>query len=560
MSRATPVAPPIRVQARGVGYDLVHSIALVGGVACALAFSVDVLVAQPVSGSVAGTGSSPGTGRAPDTGTEADANPISAIDWLSHSLATPRSLPEPEAPVTSGIVTDVISVQPLDAPSPDGVGLLPRAVTGLPTDLWGASELSTLIRMIADFPAEPLPAIQSQFRHLMLAELAPPRGSTRDGPMLQARVDALLARGAVEQAEALLARAGSNEPELFRRTFDVGLLTGREQAACARMRAVPGITPSFPVRIFCLARTGDWPAAALTLESAKALGQLSPEEDALLAQFLDPELSEILPPTAPPSRPSPLTFRMLEAIGAPMPTATLPLAFAHSDLRHTAGWKARIEAAERLARAGALSPDVLLAIYGERQPAASGGVWQRADLVQKLLRDLDASDAEAVGNSLGPAWSAMSSAGLAVPFARSVGPKLRGIDLSGKPAQLAPRIGLLSDAYEEVALELDTAADPTIAFAASLARGLPEGDPPGATAAAIAEAFSLDAPPAGDLMTRAVWDRMGEALLMALEAIAGGADTDPSDLAEALAFLRHIGLEDTARRAALQILLLETPA
>ena len=45
----------------------------------------------------------------------------------------------------------------------------------------------------------------------------------------------------------------------------------------------------------------------------------------------------------------------LEAIGTPLPTAPLPLAFAHSDLRHTAGWKARIEAAERLVRTGAVS-------------------------------------------------------------------------------------------------------------------------------------------------------------------------------------------------------------
>ncbi|SFC71327.1 hypothetical protein [Tropicimonas isoalkanivorans] len=490
--------------------------------------------------------------------TDTSDEPISAIDWLSQSLATSRALPEPQAPVTSGIVTEPILVQPLDSPSPDGVGLLPRTVTGLPADLWGESKLEDLAAMIASFPAEPLPAVQDQFIELMMAELDPPVGSTPRGPMLQARIDALLARGAVTEAEALLERASSDEPELFRRAFDVGLLTGREQAACARMRAVPGITPSFPVRIFCLARTGDWPAAALTLESAKALGQLSPEQDALLAQFLDPGLSEILPPTATPSRPSPLTFRMLEAIGAPMPTASLPLAFAHSDLRHTAGWKARIESAERLARAGVLAPHVLLAIYGEREPAASGSVWERAELVQRLQHDLDAGDAAAVSASLPPAWEAMTASGLAVPFAKAFGQRLSALELEGPAAGLAPRIGLLSDGFEAVADTVDPTDD--LAFAASIARGTPEGDPPGRLGAAIAEGLTADAPTTGELAERAAGNHLGEALILALEILADGSESDPNDLAEALAFLRGVGLEDTARRAALQILLLDGEA
>ncbi|SNS79103.1 hypothetical protein [Tropicimonas sediminicola] len=480
--------------------------------------------------------------------------PISAIDWLSHSLAQPRELPSTEAPITNGIVTESISVQPLDDPSPDGVGLLPVSVTGLPPDLWGVSEVATLAPMIAAFPAEPLPAVQDQFRQLMLAELNPPKGSAPAGPMLQARVDALLARGAVEEAEALLERAGSNDPQLFRRTFDVALLTGREQAACARMRAVPGITPSFPVRIFCLARTGDWNAAALTLESAKALGQLSPEEDALLAQFLDPELSEFLPPVDPPARPSPLSFRMLEAIGTPLPTAPLPLAFAHSDLRHTAGWKARIEAAERLARAGVLSPSVLLAVYGERQPAASGGVWDRADLVQQVQKDLAARDADALETSLPRAWKAMTSAGLGVPFARAIGSSLDELELSGAAAAIAPQIGLLSDDYEAAALDMEP-SDPKLAFAASIARGLPGTPPPDLLSEAIATGFSAPPSETGDMAARAAENRLGEALLLALDTLAGGAEADPADLSAALAFLRSNGLEDTARRAALQILL-----
>lgn len=500
------------------------------------------------------------TVSAQETAPASDDDPISAIDWLSDSLAHPPSLPMGEAPVTEGIVTEDITVQPLDAPSPDGVGLLARAVTGLPANLWGSSDLDTLIRMIAAFPTEPLPAVQDQFRRIMLAELDPPLGTNPKAPLLQARVDALLARGAVEEAEALVERASSDEPELFRRAFDLGLLTGREQAACARMRARPGLSPSFPVRIFCLARTGDWAAAALTLESANALGQLTAEDDALLAQFLDPELSEILPPTAVPTRPSPLTFRMLEAIGSPVPTAPLPLAFAHSDLRPTAGWKARVEAAERLARNGAVPPELLMAVYGERAPAASGGVWDRVAAVQAFDAALKAMDTDVVAETLPDAWERMRAAGLALPFARIFAPAL--LKLEEDPNPLALRLGLLSDNYEAVALDAASSPSRELDFAVAIARG----NAPDATAMtpreeAIAAAFAQPAPPLPpELSTLATEGRFGEALLTALSEIAPGAEADPADLTGALAFLRAIGLEDTARRAALQILLLEPAA
>ena len=63
---------------------------------------------------------------------------------------------------------------------------------------------------------------------------------------------------------------------------------------------------------------------------------------------------------------------------------TLPLAFAHAELRDTAGWKSQIESAERLARAGVIAPNVLLGLYTERLPAASGGVWDRAAAFQRF--------------------------------------------------------------------------------------------------------------------------------------------------------------------------------
>ena len=63
------------------------------------------------------------------------------------------------------------------------------------------------------------------------------------GVLLLARIDKLLDIGALDQAAGAARRGGPEEPELFRRAFDVALLTGTEDRACVTMRAT---TRSWP--------------------------------------------------------------------------------------------------------------------------------------------------------------------------------------------------------------------------------------------------------------------------------------------------------------------------
>ncbi|WP_289460539.1 hypothetical protein, partial [Klebsiella pneumoniae] len=69
---------------------------------------------------------------------------------------------------------------------------------------------------------------------------------------------------------------------------DVSLLTGDENQACTFLKSAASLSPTLTTRVFCLARQGDWTAAALTLRTAQALGKISPAEDSLLTRFLDP--------------------------------------------------------------------------------------------------------------------------------------------------------------------------------------------------------------------------------------------------------------------------------
>ncbi len=484
--------------------------------------------------------------------------PLSAIDWLSKSVATPAAVVAPEAPTAApgGALPAAVTTSVLGGPNPDAAGLLATAVTGLPHDLWGLGSTTEVGRAIAVERSGALPALRGLLLTLLLAEAEAPADSAGRGTLLLARIDKLLEIGALDQAEALIAASGSGGPDLFRRAFDIAMLTGTEDRSCEAMQKTPDLAPTFPARIFCLARSGDWNAAALSLRTGQALGQITAEEDALLSRFLDPDLYEGEPQLDPPEPLTPLTWRMLEAIGEAPPTNVLPLAFSHADLREASGWKARIEAAERLSRAGVVEPNLLLGLYTERKPSASGGVWDRAEAFQRIETALTARDPMAAAATLAPAWQRMAEAELEVPFATLFAGELARLPLPPEVQALSFRIALLGPDYE-VAATAHQPADATEAFLIGLARGDLSGlVPPDSLARAIAPAFA-EAPLAADLQALLDEKRLGEAILAAIDRIDRGVTGDLRGVTEGLALLRHVGLEDIARRTALELMLLE---
>ncbi|MGR3626799.1 MAG: hypothetical protein ACU0A0_11015, partial [Limimaricola sp.] len=391
----------------------------------------------------------------------------------------------------------------------------------------------------------------------------PPADADAQGTLFLARIDRLLQMGALEPAAEMLVEAGPDDPERFRRWFDTALLTGEETRACHAMRDKPTIAPTLPARIFCLARGGDWQAAALTLNSARALGDVTDAEDAMLSRFLDPDLYEGEPPLETPEPLSPLVYRLLEAVGEAKPASSLPRAFSHANLRPTKAWRAQIEAAERLARHGAIEPAQLFGIYTDRVPAASGGLWDRASAVQAFDGALRAGDADAVAETLPDVWEAMREARLGTPFAQQYAPQIAEMPLGEAMAGIVFEIGLLGPDYEAVALE-HTPRNARDALLVALARGMPEearpeSPPEDPIPLALMRGFTDQAPP--ETLARMIEeDRAGEVILRAISLIDEGRAGDTGALAEGLATLRAVGLEDPARRIALQLLLLEYPA
>ncbi|MGB3242901.1 MAG: hypothetical protein WBB25_00085, partial [Sulfitobacter sp.] len=295
--------------------------------------------------------------------------------------------------------------------------------------------------------------------------------------------------------------------------------------------------------------------AALTLGSAKALELLPAEKLDLLDHFLNPDIFEDAAPMRPPRKMDPLSFRMFETIGESLPTGNLPRAYAVADLRDIAGWKAQLEAAERLTRAGALPDNRLLGLYTDRKPAASGGIWDRVEALQRFETALSTNSEDAVGKTLPPVWRAMKSAELETAFAGLFYERLQSLDLKGTAARITFEIGLLSPQYETAARSAPD--DPETAFLRSIAMGEPStGRPQDALNAAVFDGFTT-AVPRAELVSKAQEQQLGESILRLLSMLEDGAQGDAPALRDALATLRALGLEDTARRAALQTLLLE---
>ncbi|SCX98641.1 hypothetical protein [Paracoccus tibetensis] len=464
--------------------------------------------------------------------------PLSASDWLSGSVRGPQressawrpgdDAPPPRRPAQPQPVAETGEVGPvqvtrLDQGDPDSTGTLTPRRAGLPPDLWQGSDPEELAQMLLATPAR-LQAMQALMKRVLTAQLLPPaaaagaeaNGKPRKGQLFLARADRLLDMGALDEAQALLLAAGPGEPEVFRRLFDIALLEGDEIRACAIMNGTPGIAPSFAARIFCLAQTGDWAAAAVSLHGAESLGLIDERQAIMLTHFLDDAFVDTDDMLEGAERMTPLDFRIHEAIGQPLPTPTLPVAFAQSDLRMNSGFKARLEAAERLARSGAIPAARLRAIYGEQRPAASGGVWERAAVMRTLEAALQTGE---LSQALPRAFDEFRAAGMADLLAAMVAPDLpEAYPGDGRAAELA---GLLR-----------------------LWHGLPSG-----LAVTPAPELAAEAPPLPET-------RLGEALLTAMADVDAALEGDLARAGRGIAMLRALGLLEDAKRAETQITLL----
>lgn len=490
--------------------------------------------------------------------------PLSAIDWLQQALEAPLPqtplpeealLPELQQDAPTVPVTEVVTA-PLASDMLDVTGLFTAERAGLPRDLWASSPRSEVIAAIAALPTDTLPSATRLTLRLLLAEFAPPMDDMPDSrdALLAARIDKLVALGALEQAGQLLAAIPEPSAALAARGFDIALLLGEEDRACAQMRGRITAAQSHAAQIFCRARGGDWQGAHSMLMVVRSLALIPEAEAALLARFLEEE-EEDLAPTAPPQITA-LGWRIMEALGDPVTTSGLPVAYAHADLRGTSGWRAQLDAAERLTRAGVLQPNRLHGLYTQRRAAASGGLWERVRAVQALERAKSAGDPTAVAAALQDAWPLFVEVELETAFAQTYAASLAGLPLTGTAGEILWKLLVLAQEDPARAAELAPASGQgPLVMALVTGAALPLQ---GATtlATALRNAFANEAPPA-DVQARLDAGAAGLVLLDALGLLAHAALGDVQAASDAVHSLRALGLEDAARQSAIELLLLE---
>ncbi|MEP6067524.1 MAG: hypothetical protein ABJ246_16910 [Paracoccaceae bacterium] len=479
--------------------------------------------------------------------------PLSVIDWLDQQVATPATIQSD--PVAQTGLTPDVTVTPLDGTTTRVVGLVPSSVTGLPSDLWTGTGTAILVRQLNKMTLPRLPAAQSLLFSLVLGEALPPAGD--NGAFDLARIDTLIRMGALEPALALLEIAGPDQSAAhFERYRDLQLISGETEQMCERLIENPNLANDPGLDVYCHARSGDYETAVLLYGTSNALGLYDTQKSNALARFLDPDLFEGKPALPQPQTPDALMFALFDAEGERLTTRSWPRIYAHADLNPRAGWKSQLEAAERLAETGALPENRLLGLYTSRQPAASGGIWDRVRAVQRLDQAVRARSVTAVTKTLPAAWAAARAARIERPIAALFAEPLQNVPITGSVAERAFELMLISPLYENAAT-----AFPTMAQANPVARGLAAGNLQDVSGNGPIEQSLIDAftrtPADADIMRTARDGALGTALLETLSLLNDGAAGDMARLPVALATLRALGLEDTARQAALQMLLLE---
>lgn len=489
--------------------------------------------------------------------------PQSAIPWLSQSVdgsATSAAIPLPQP---SGFGVEPITTTLLDGSSQDGIGVLTSEITGFNPQLWGPTPYNEVRDLIINHPTSGTATGKDLFRRILLAQSSPPPGGNQTSEILLARIDKLLAMGALVEAEALLELAGPNTPELFRRWFDTALLTDTADAPCDALQHNPALSPTLPTRVFCLARAGDWNAAEITLTLGREVGSIDPDQEALLARFLDPELFENdeEPPVSDPF--TPLDYLIREAVGLSRPGSSLPLAFLHHDLSEHAPMRSRIEAAERLVKAGSATETVLFDAYRSGTPSASGGPWDRATAVQELDDAIFQKKNDRLSSALINADALMTDRGLRVAFARDFvtgWPALDDTSLDEMAKNTAFELLLLGANPAEAALLAGPKPNPDQAALLAIAgTGTSETTPTDAKIKTVLDVFSDHPPPVGslgqELMVLLEHGEQGKALLNALDMLSDGSDGGPVATSAALSTLVAAGQEKAARQIALEVLL-----
>ena len=476
-------------------------------------------------------------------------SPLSAIDWLSQENSKfQRSILEIKNVDVEK--TNDIQVSTLNSDEYESVGLLPIYVTGIPTTIWRNSSFDDLEYSFKIMPTFSYSPIQELVYSLLLAEARPPLNEPSRYAFLEVRLEKLVNYGAVDPAIALIERASPVPERMISLLFNISLLSNNNFPICDPVFQNTEIKDLQAELIYCYARKGDWLTAHLILKTEEILGDLTALEISLLDRYLEVDFNvdfnALLPP---PESITPLEYRLYEAIGEPIPGEYLPIQYSQSDLSGENGWRAQVIAAERLSSTGAIPENQILGIYTNHSPGVSGGMWDRVKVVNDLDAALDGK--ENFEEYFQDAWKVFKQTNQLTVFAKLFGLRVFEKNLSPKSKNIAANLLLLTNNFKLTEAYWDPS---DIRF------GLTTGDFSQVKVSDETEKIILQifTEPSMPFLVEQKLNqgKLGEVILNALLQFEMGIEGNLKDLSESLSTLNLIGLETTARRAALTHLVL----
>ena len=476
-------------------------------------------------------------------------SPLSAIDWLSieNSKFQRNTLEEKNIDVEKA---NDIQVSTLNSNDYQAIGLLPIYVTGIPTTIWRNSSFDDLKYTFKTMPTFSYSPMQELMYSLLLAEARPPSNEPSRYAFLEVRLNKLLYYGAVDPAIALIERASPVTEKMIPLLFDISLLSSNNFPICDPIFQNTKNKDLQAELIYCYARKGDWLTAHLILKTEEVLGDLTAREVSLLDRYLEVDfnvnLNALLPP---PESITPLEYRLYEAIGEPIPAEYLPIQYSQSDLSGENGWRAQVIAAERLSLTGAIPENQILGVYTNHSPGASGGMWERVKVVNNL--DAALKNKEDFEEDFQDAWKIFKQTNQLTVFAKLFALRVFEENLSPESKKIAANLLLLTNNFK---------ITDSYWHSSDIRFGLTTGDFSQVKASNETEKIILKifTQPSMPFLVEQKLNqgKLGEVILNALLQFEMGIEGNLKDFSESLSTLNLIGLESTARRAALTHLVL----
>ncbi len=292
---------------------------------------------------------------------------ISTSKWLNSKIEDkPVFTVLPEKPKKFSPISKV-EESSLGSVNLNSIGIISAENTSFPTSLWNRSDESLLAKKITEIPELKIASANKIFKRLLILDTEPPINTIGNKNMgsifLLSRVDRLIEMGAIDEAEVILDYIKNPNYDLLRRKIDIASITGRLQETCKKVRRHFDSSDILKFKIICLAREGDWNAAAILFSVGSTLKLFSSTEKKLLLNFLDPEINVKIGEEEMKANLSPTNFYLFLSRGVFFNTKDLSPKYAYTLSTEGNSLMERIQSSEKLVKSFSMNSNYLFSLY-----------------------------------------------------------------------------------------------------------------------------------------------------------------------------------------------------